>query len=349
MDEPVVAGSLPVSRFCSDDFAPADRLEAWSESVSLLFRPSLAPGVTPARCSVTTEAYLVGSTMLGSSRVSGIGGYHNPGSSVRREGPDLVVVDLVCRGRDVGYNGGRAFEAGQGDISILDPSRGLGFRADPESVGLTFLVPRRQLQELVGKRVDLSPLVLRGRSAAGRILTQAMRTAWARLPRVDAGEAAEVSGLLVGALAGLIRGTSDRADPALDHATLDAICAYIDRHLDEPDLGPEHLCKRFHCSRARLYRLFAPLDGIASYIRKARLERCHAALLAASRKDSITDLALESGFGSVSHFNRLFRRTYGVTPGEVRGIAALGGGAPVHRPRNAPLRVPEYREWLAQL
>jgi AraC-like DNA-binding protein len=33
---------------------------------------------------------------------------------------------------------------------------------------------------------------------------------------------------------------------------------------------------------------------------------------------SIAQIAHESGFGDVSHFNRMFRRHYGVTPSDVR-------------------------------
>lgn len=33
---------------------------------------------------------------------------------------------------------------------------------------------------------------------------------------------------------------------------------------------------------------------------------------------TIAAIALESGFGDVSYFNRTFRRTYGATPSEMR-------------------------------
>jgi AraC-like DNA-binding protein len=36
---------------------------------------------------------------------------------------------------------------------------------------------------------------------------------------------------------------------------------------------------------------------------------------------SITDIAFASGFGDVSHFNRVFRRRYGDTPSGVRAAA----------------------------
>jgi len=34
-------------------------------------------------------------------------------------------------------------------------------------------------------------------------------------------------------------------------------------------------------------------------------------------------IALDAGFGDLSYFNRDFRRTYGLTPSDVKGLARL--------------------------
>jgi AraC-like DNA-binding protein len=318
--------------------------------VSVVYRPSLAEGVAPVDCCITTEAFLLGETMFAWSSVVGIGNYHNPGSSPLRDGADLLVIDLVLTGRDTGYNGAQFFDSGPGDIIVLDPTRGLTFNAAVHSTSMTFVVPRRLLQELLGKRDAVFPVTIPGSSLVGQILTQAMQSTWERLPGASNTQSGELSGLLLGAVAGLLRGADRRGeDPAVDHATLNTICAYIERNLGNPDLGPDHLCKRFCCSRARLYRLFAPLDGVSNHIRKARLERCRAALMVAPRRVNISDIALEWGFGNISHFNRLFRETFGHCPGEVRGMAGHHGDHPAQAARAVRLRAPEYRDWLARL
>lgn len=38
---------------------------------------------------------------------------------------------------------------------------------------------------------------------------------------------------------------------------------------------------------------------------------------------TVSSIAYEAGFGDLSHFNRCFRRHYGLTPREVRGDRAM--------------------------
>lgn len=75
----------------------------------------------------------------------------------------------------------------------------------------------------------------------------------------------------------------------------------------EVDIHPVHL--------SRMFREHVGLP-VGAYIRKVRLE--WAAERLAKSDDSITIIAIESGFADQSHFTRTFRRAYGVTPGRYR-------------------------------
>jgi AraC family transcriptional regulator len=71
-------------------------------------------------------------------------------------------------------------------------------------------------------------------------------------------------------------------------------------------------------SRYQLSRMFRKHVGtcLRDYVRDVRLERA-CALLATSRQ-SITTTAIECGFYDLSHFDRIFRRRFGMTPREFR-------------------------------
>lgn len=342
--------AIPRSRFCSDDLPVADRFDTWSDSISLLFRPYLAEGVTAKECAVTTDAFLLGDTVLGTSTMRGVGGYHNPGSSPLRSTAELFIIQFFWRGGFTGYNGAQTLRVNAGDIVIMDTTRGISLAAVLQSDALTLVVPRPQLQEMAGNRLTIYPQVIRGQTVVAQILGHAMLASWEGLPQQSLADAGAVSGLLLGAFAGVLRGAGkETEDPVVDQATLGAICAFIERNLSDPSLGPDLLCKRFHCSRARIYRLFAPLDGVANYIRKLRLERCHSALRHATGKLKVSDIAMEWGFGDISHFNRLFRKTYGLTPGEIRGATADCGVSSSSRCRSSKVWVPDYQAWLEHL
>jgi AraC-like DNA-binding protein len=68
------------------------------------------------------------------------------------------------------------------------------------------------------------------------------------------------------------------------------------------------------------------------YIQQRRLQRAYAALVSpvhAHRR--ILDIALDSHFASDATFNRAFRRTYGVPPGELRESSRALHAAREHR------------------
>ena len=56
--------------------------------------------------------------------------------------------------------------------------------------------------------------------------------------------------------------------------------------------------------------------GFKEYLRTVRIR--HAMQLLAASEDSVTAIAMASGFGSFSNFERTFAKTCGVTPREYR-------------------------------
>ena len=57
------------------------------------------------------------------------------------------------------------------------------------------------------------------------------------------------------------------------------------------------------------------------FLRQQRLARAYRLLGDPAQKDrNVADLAYAAGFSDLSHFNRAFRRRYGVTPREIRKV-----------------------------
>jgi AraC-like DNA-binding protein len=54
------------------------------------------------------------------------------------------------------------------------------------------------------------------------------------------------------------------------------------------------------------------------YLRETRLQRCRAALAASPAQANIGRIAYQHGFIDLHAFTRLFKRRFGVTPGQVR-------------------------------
>lgn len=79
---------------------------------------------------------------------------------------------------------------------------------------------------------------------------------------------------------------------------------------------PEHLARAAGMSPATFYRHFRAKFGTtpAEFVNQARIQKARALLSAEGA--SVTEVAFEVGFQSVSHFARVFKQATGETPGD---------------------------------
>lgn len=96
------------------------------------------------------------------------------------------------------------------------------------------------------------------------------------------------------------------------------IKAFIERHLKDPQFGPESVLRNFGVSRATLYRMFQDKGGLANFIAQRRLSNVFADLMATDRRRGVvTSIAEKWGFRDSGTFHRRFRERFGVTPSEL--------------------------------
>lgn len=92
------------------------------------------------------------------------------------------------------------------------------------------------------------------------------------------------------------------------------VVAILKENLSEPP-ALEELARRVGCSQYYLSRLFTVEMGktISASLRDLRMER--AAILLRSGRWNVTEVALEVGYSSLSHFSATFHETFGCCPG----------------------------------
>lgn len=103
-------------------------------------------------------------------------------------------------------------------------------------------------------------------------------------------------------------------------ARLKAIKADIEAHLTQAELTAGWISSRHGISDRYLRSLFAQ-DGtsFSDYVAGRRLMRVHRQLTDPRHAGhSISQIALDAGFGDISWFNARFRAAFGTTPSEVR-------------------------------
>lgn len=109
-------------------------------------------------------------------------------------------------------------------------------------------------------------------------------------------------------------------------------CSYISRHC-QTDLSEEEIAQTAGLSRYYFSRMFRTYTGstFKEYLSRKRIEQAVGLLSCPSL--SITDTAFQSGFQSISSFNRVFRQITGCSPSRYRNLYARENDHPTLPPR----------------
>jgi len=322
-----------------------DGLAAYAEAIAPIFDV-----VMPPKGHKTLEAwiksYQVGSLLLGQARMSGGDFvYRRDQRKVAAMGLDVILIQLIDDGHDLRFAGEEGVPTQPGDVCVLDMMRTFHSQAT-SCTNINLALPRHLLSLSKQEADGLHGIILRGHTAAGRLMAQHMRQLWALAPALIAEEIPAVTRASVDLMTALCLPhlLAGGSEGTLQSAQLMRIRRDIETRLSDPDLGPARLCRDFGLSRASLYRLFAPLGGISDYIRERRLQQAFAQLAdPAQPHRTMGQVARDNGFKAFAVFSRAFRARFDMTPGEVRELGPEAVMRRVHTDR------PHLQDWLRQL
>ncbi|WP_164491707.1 helix-turn-helix domain-containing protein [Staphylospora marina] len=168
-----------------------------------------------------------------------------------------------------------------------------------------------------------------GRDSSTKVLVQQVEQLFLRslchpLSRM---ESDEFEWKLVSFLLSIHKGTHSNdwvptAPPPIEHPSLRKGIEYLHANLSSP-ITLDDLCKITGISKYHLIRSFQRHVGSTPgrYLRNLRLHT--AAQLLRNRNHSITSIAFETGFHSLSAFERAFKSKFGVTPSEYRNMFSV--------------------------
>lgn len=308
----------------SDDVPPEARAAAWIE----LTRPVADMQIEnegPERVRWWVEGVMLGPLMLGRNHHADADAVTGRAPErIARDGLDMIrIMHCLENGLWWGVEGGE-FGQRAGDIVVTDFTRPeFTFTRRQTSQGL--VIPRAALAATEDRLDPLHGLVLRPGGAVHALLSAHLDALWAARKSITAEQANDIAAATVALVSELlIRPGAARwaAGRRNEEITL-RVLRHIRENLHDVDLGPDVLCRRFGLSRAALYRLFAPLGGVAHHIRNTRLKRALTMLSAPGPAPALGDVAAKVGFESVDALRSAFYRRFGFHPSESRSHAAL--------------------------
>jgi AraC-like DNA-binding protein len=185
---------------------------------------------------------------------------------------------------------------------------------------ITLVVPRNQLEHIFSDPGAIHGRMLGPNRPGTRLIVQRARTLAENFPYMPFEDARrKIADLvqLISAAFGEEAGLTGSKRAVSRALMFECARRHVRANLQECDLSPESVIESLGLPRSTLYRLFEHEGGLGAYIRHLRL-RAAADDLVRFPTVSIKDIGYSVGFRSASDFTRAFRRTYEVSPQEMR-------------------------------
>lgn len=320
----VNVSGLQVARFSTDAYPAHERVAAWSEAIGrhcgvrIDINPRSADNFrTSAKIArLSTLGLIEGSTSPARQQST-------RGSIVNDDVTFATVMTsrwgVSQLGRDLDLHPGDGSLLSNGDVSMISIPEECRF--------LAFSVPRAALTPLVpdvgatfARRIPASSTALQ---MLVRYLDLVRRDNVVTTPELAAAFTDHVCDLLALAL-GPTRDAAEQARArGVAAARLQALKDDIADNLRWPALSVHTIAARHGMSVRYVQQIFEESGStFTAYLTEQRLAAAYKALRRRAAVDvPVSTIALDCGFGNVSHFNKSFRRRFGCTPTEARNAA----------------------------
>jgi AraC family transcriptional regulator, positive regulator of tynA and feaB len=249
---------------------------------------------------------------------------------VARTRTPRFFLHLQMEGKSVSRQDGREAYLNCGDFTLCDSSRPYDIVLPCANHMLVLGIPEAQLRRQIACPECLVAMPMAASNGVRALFSRFLRDYWTECRgQLDDTVAARLTvailDLLGAAYADLPRSQSNRSSLATAHRI--RIINYIEAHLHDPDLTPTRIAAACKMTPRYLHHLSSDQDEtVARYILRRRLEACSRALASeAQRGRTVTEIAFDSGFNSPTHFGRVFRARFGLTPREYRRMKAATG------------------------
>jgi len=308
--------------FSTAGLEPRRKIEFWNDTACASFTPIVSEPVDLRNFNGRLTR-----TQLGDMRLAEV--YSDAQtvkhlrSHVARTRAPMFFLQMQLDGESINRQDGRAARLGPGDFTLCDTTRPYEMQFERSNRMFVVGIPDTLLRRYLASPESVVAVPMSGNSGLSGLLSGFLRDFWTRcrddidpiiVPRITRA----ILDLVASAYTTCPEAQSERSSLATSHRI--RIVNYIESHLGDPDLTPMRVAEACKITPRYLHHLFSQeSETVARYILRRRLEECSRILtLSSHRTRTVTSIAFDFGFNSPTHFGRVFRARYGVTPREFR-------------------------------
>ena len=250
---------------------------------------------------------------------------------VERGTDPVYTISLQIDGSSTVEQHGNRSELRPGDLAVYDSTAPWSREFPVASRTLVVMFPQqlialppRALSQIAGVRIA-------GDSGFGRIVSAFLLGVADNLPQVTGRVGLIVAKSVVDMVSTAFVETLDTVTPMRSTSSQLELSMQIRdsimSQLGDPELRPATIAAEHFISTRKLHAIFQSQGTtVSAWIRERRLEMSRRELADPLHEAPIREIAERWGFSDATHFSKLFRDAYGVSPRQYRATAA----APVH-------------------
>jgi len=314
-------GTAPMRVFSTEDIPQRQRRDWWREVICRQYTQVDITSKLANDFAAETQIAQFNQLQLSRVRCDAMS-LQKQRRDIERPDQDAYFVAVLLSGQYALEQNGRTATLKPGEMLLYDATQPHRIRCSGDFSKLIFAVPRSTLLARFSRPDLCTAIGLTQQHGAAMLAADFLKSWSARLPQLSQSALDSLCETSLDLLALALAEIQPNAiqSSRTQAVTLLEIKRHVELRLADPALNASGIAQTVGLSTRYINALFEQeQQSLMRYVLQRRLERCYQAI--AQRQTTgltISQIAFRWGFNDLSHFSRVFKKQYGVSPSELK-------------------------------